>query len=83
MIEEIIKPTLLPPQPILNIGIKTRLFSKVLAAETVVELQSLFNAKASEYWKTHYQFNETVENDTEKKLGIATINSIIINVIVP
>lgn len=65
------------------LSIKTRLFSKVLAAETVVELQNLFNAKTSDYWKTHYQFNETVENDTEKKLGIATINSIIINVIVP
>lgn len=61
----------------------TRLFAKIIAADSVKELQNLFNVKASIYWDTHYQFGEAVENDTEKKLGEATINSIIINVIVP
>jgi hypothetical protein len=61
----------------------TRLFAKIISADTVEELQNLFNVKASTYWGTHYQFGEAVEKDTEKKLGETTINSIIINVIVP
>ena len=36
VIEEIIKPTLLPPQPILNIGIKTRLFYESLRARSEI-----------------------------------------------
>ncbi|MDG1475890.1 MAG: DUF2851 family protein [Vicingaceae bacterium] len=62
---------------------QTRLFAKIIEAETAKELQTLFNIKASDYWDTHYQFGEVVENDTSKKIGIATVNTIIINVIVP
>lgn len=62
---------------------QSRLFSKILEVETVKEFQDLFSVKASEYWRRHYQFGESVENEVEKKLGITTINSIIINVIVP
>ncbi len=62
---------------------ETRLFSKVIEAESVKEIQELFMVEASEYWNSHYQFGKLVEEDKKKKVGIDTINSIIINVIVP
>jgi len=61
----------------------TRFFSKVVEAESIKELQAYFKMQASEYWNTHYQFGEKVKSEQGKKLGIATINNIIINVIVP
>lgn len=61
----------------------TRLFSKIIETESVKELQQLFYVQASEYWKSHYQFREAVKENKVKKIGINTINNIIINVIVP
>jgi hypothetical protein len=62
---------------------KTRLFSKIIEVQNVKELQYLFQIEASSYWKNHYRFGELSEKESEKKVGISTINSIIINVIVP
>jgi len=62
---------------------QTRLFAKVIEAESIKEIQKHFKIQDSEYWNTHYQFGEEAKNEKEKKLGITTINSIIINVIVP
>ena len=61
----------------------TRLFSEIIAAESVKKMQELFYVQASEYWDMHYQFEELGKNDQQKKIGINTINNIIINVIVP
>jgi hypothetical protein len=61
----------------------TRLFSKIIELESVKELQQLFYIQASDYWDTHYQFNKKVKDKKIKKIGINTINNIIINVIVP
>ena len=46
-------------------------------------MQELFYVQASEYWDTHYQFGELGKDEQQKKIGINTINNIIINVIVP
>ena len=62
---------------------ETRLFSKIIASKTIKEIQEIFKVEASSYWNTHYQFGKIVESDQIKKIGISTINSIIINVIVP
>jgi len=62
---------------------QSRLFSKVISADSVVEIQKIFHSKSSDYWKTHYQFGHSVEKSTDKNIGLATINSVIINVIVP
>lgn len=61
----------------------TRLFAQVIAAKSVTELQEMFQVKASAYWNTHYQFGNAVASNKVKKLGESTINSIVINVIVP
>jgi len=62
---------------------ETRMFSKMIETESIKEIQDIFKVEASEYWNCHYQFGKLVEEDKKKKIGINTINSIIINVIVP
>lgn len=62
---------------------EARLFSKIIETSSIKEIQGIFQVEASEYWNSHYQFGKLVEIDSEKKIGISTINSIIINVIVP
>jgi len=61
----------------------TRLFTKVIETGFVKELQQYFKVQASGYWDTHYQFGIKVKDKKIKKIGINTINNIIINVIVP
>ncbi len=58
------------------------LFSKILEADSVQSLQKLLNCSASKYWANHYNFGK--ESKTlDKKLGITSINSLIINTIIP
>ncbi len=61
----------------------TRLFNKIIEIESVNELQELFYVQASAYWNTHYRFGVVVKDNKVKKIGINTVNNIIINVIVP
>jgi hypothetical protein len=62
---------------------ETRLFTKIIEADSIKEIQELFKVEASEYWDSHYQFGKLVEGNKKKRIGLTTINSIIINVIVP
>jgi hypothetical protein len=34
------------------------LFSKIKAAKNTAEVKDLFDVKASEYWETHWRFNQ-------------------------
>ncbi|NQU87365.1 MAG: DUF2851 family protein [Mariniphaga sp.] len=58
------------------------LFSKILEIEKLEEIQQLFNVTASEYWRTHYRFNK-LSKSLKKELGAFSINTLIINVVVP
>jgi len=58
------------------------LFSKVLASNNIVELKSLFTIKASTFWNTHYTF-EKVSNEKTKVFGEQSINSVLINTVIP
>ncbi len=60
----------------------SHLFSKVLEAKDILELENLFNVSASEYWKTHYVFDK-ISSTVEKNLGKQTITSLLINVVAP
>ncbi len=60
----------------------SHLFSKVLEAKNVSELEKLFEVSASEYWKTHYVFDK-ISPPSNKNLGTQTITSLLINVVVP
>ncbi len=60
-----------------------RLFAAMIESNSIKELQKCFNVTASTYWNNHYRFGEITNDEKPKKLGEATINNIIINVIVP
>jgi len=58
------------------------LFSKLTEQTDFKKLSQFFNLQASEYWDTHYNFNVTSPNKP-KILGMQTINSILINTVIP
>lgn len=59
------------------------LFSKLIEIENSSELKELFKVKASEYWNTHYRFNKSTKKSVVKELGESSINTLIINVVIP
>lgn len=60
----------------------TSLFSKIIEARKLSEVESIFDAECSEYWLSHYVFGKESPNRS-KKLGKASIDIIIINTVVP
>lgn len=59
------------------------LFSKITEIENLAELKKLFEVQASEYWNSHFSFNKTSTRDSVKELGENSINTLIINVVIP
>lgn len=59
------------------------LFSKILETENPEDLKELFKVKASEYWENHFRFNKPSPRKKPKDLGENSINTLIINVVVP
>ena len=59
------------------------LFSKIIEIDNINNLKELFKVKASEYWSSHYSFNKTTAKNSVKELGENSINTLIINVIIP
>jgi transposase len=58
------------------------LFSKILESNDLEKIKKLFNIAASEYWDNHYRFNKTSKKQ-KKELGESSINTLIINVVIP
>jgi hypothetical protein len=59
------------------------LFSKIIEIEKLEELRELFKVNASEYWNSHYNFNKDSSRNTLKDLGETSVNTLIINVVIP
>lgn len=59
------------------------LFATIIEKSTVKEIAPLFDVQASDYWTTHYQFDEPAEKEQKKKLGTSSVQNIIINTIAP
>ena len=63
------------------------LFAKIREAKTMEEVKTLFDVAASEYWETHYRFNQQLprcDSPTKPKhLGETTADVLIINAVVP
>jgi hypothetical protein len=57
-------------------------FSKIIEANKADEVKKLFNVSVSDYWKTHYVFDE-VSVSENKSIGTLSIDNIIINTICP
>lgn len=66
-----------------NIYFKEKnIFSKIIGANTLEELYELLEVEASQYWRTHYNFDKESKSKT-KVLTKSFINLLIINTIVP
>ena len=59
-----------------------QLFANIKAATHLNSLRNLFALSASEYWDTHYRFDEMSKRQP-KKLGSRMVENIIINSILP
>ena len=59
------------------------LFSKIIEIENIESMRELFNVHASEYWNSHYNFNKLSKRNSKKELGEKSINTLIINVVIP
>jgi hypothetical protein len=60
----------------------SHLFSKVLTATKLSDLQVLFSLKASEYWDKHYHFAKKAK-EFPKVFGDSSFDLVLINTIVP
>ncbi len=60
----------------------TYLFSKVLVAKNVKEVENMFEVKISNYWQAHYIFDKKSIN-RNKSLGKSSIHLLIINTMIP
>jgi hypothetical protein len=59
------------------------LFTRIGDAKNIEELIRLLDITASSYWDVHYRFEDDGHKATPKKLGTASIYSIIMNTIAP
>jgi hypothetical protein len=59
------------------------LFTQIIASVSLAELLTLFEVKASDYWDTHFRFDELQKGNAEKHLGSSSVQNIIINTIAP
>ena len=64
------------------IHVSENLFRKITDKTSAKEISALFTLQCSPYWDNHYRFDKKSEKK-DKKLGIAAIENIIINTIVP
>lgn len=58
------------------------LFSKMLAAKNLREIENAFVIELSNYWQTHYRFERESE-PSKKHLGRDRIHLLVINIIAP
>lgn len=58
------------------------LFSKIIEANSVEKLESIFKVSVSPYWQTHYQFDRESPKKN-KKLSKSFVDLLIINTIIP
>ncbi|MBO0322542.1 DUF2851 family protein [Muricauda sp. CAU 1633] len=58
------------------------LFSQIMEASTLEEIQAIFEVAASKYWDDHYTFGKTSKKG-KKKLSKSFIDLLVINTIVP
>ncbi|MDP4202066.1 MAG: DUF2851 family protein [Bacteroidota bacterium] len=60
----------------------SKLFSKIVNAKSIEEMESLFKCSTSEYWQSHYTFNKTADPKS-KPIGKSTIKILLINTAAP
>lgn len=58
------------------------LFSRIVEAETIDDLLSVFQMEVSSYWDSHFQFNKNSVSKS-KNMGLESQYSILINTVIP
>ncbi len=58
------------------------LFSNIVEAKTIKEIEAMFKVSVSDYWLAHYNFEEKT-TERNKSLGSSFVHTLIINVIIP
>ena len=76
-------PTLRIAQFAVLIHQSLHLFSQIIESNTPDELRKLLNVTASAYWDNHYRFGEAQPKPLKKKLGISSVDNILINTVAP
>lgn len=61
----------------------SHLFSKLLETEEIKNFQDYFELKVSDYWLSHYRFEDDTAKRQQKSLGKNTFYNIAINTLVP
>lgn len=75
-------PTIRIAQLSMLIHKSSSLFSRIIEANNVKEIEGLLTVDTSEYWKIHYTFGNQ-SPVKEKRLGNQTIETIILNSVIP
>jgi hypothetical protein len=75
-------PTIRLAQLAMVFHLHKNLFSKIIEAKTIDEIYQIFNISVSDYWKSHYNFDNTSPKK-EKSLSKSFIDLLVINTIVP
>lgn len=75
-------PTIRLAQLAMLYHLQRNLFSKIISAKNLTEMQSLFDLSVNGYWKTHYNFDKPSPKKG-KSLSREFINLLIINTIIP
>jgi hypothetical protein len=75
-------PTLRLAQLAVLLRRSNHLFSIIREENSLKAVKALFSVAASEYWNTHYRFDEAASH-SQKKTGAALVDSIVINTIAP
>ena len=75
-------PTIRLAQLAMLYHLQRNLFSKIISAKNLTEIQSLFDLSVNGYWKTHYNFDKPSPKKG-KSLSREFINLLIINTVIP
>jgi hypothetical protein len=75
-------PTIRLAQLAMVFHLHKNLFSKIIEAKTIDEIYQIFNISVSDYWKSHYNF-DNASPKKEKSLSKSFIDLLVINTIVP
>ncbi len=76
-------PTIRISQFAVLINRSSNLFSKILEAKSLKELEKMFDIEATAYWNDHYNFNKKTIRNTKKKFGKNAFYTVVINTIIP
>ena len=75
-------PTIRISQLAAMLSVTGGLFSNILEATEVSQLNSLFEVKASEYWDSHYVFGKRTR-ESVKNTGVQATDIMLINAVIP